>query len=1386
MGKKNMTWKTKGMNRDLSVSAFNPEFSFENRNLRLSTNEFNTLLSWVNEKGTSRLRLEDISGNLLPNNRLLGVPIGTAVINHQLIVFTTEAATLNQPQRDYIYKLNFIDVEKTKLEVTMLFGSNDISLKFNVHHPLETLVSFEAETIQKVYWTDGVNQPRVINIVGDIDQSSTTQFDFVPDLTLNEEISVQKMLGANGTFAPGVIQYAFTYYRKNGQESNIFHTTPLLYISHRDRGASPEDKIENAFKITIKNPDVNFDYLRIYSIQRTSINGTPIVKRIQDLSLEDIQGQERTYTYYANALNMPTCTLNGYTFPASEMHYTEVKQPFGPNGISITCYGEEQYDYVNADGLHVSIQDEEQGNCIWVTSDVVTYDGITAYWVFATESEESNVLKPLTYTGAKDVFDISYIDTGTTGETIDPTELFYKGGEYISAGTIEQKDGTLFLGDIEIKRDSLQDIASSIRESTEILQSTRTFYPEVISTGNYHYANQLTSYKDASRTKSIPCGGFKTNDYYRLGVQFQHKSGKWCDPIFIKDDVIFSNRPSYNTNSDIVTVPTFKGRLGGSASGQDLLTNLINAGYKKIRPVVVFPKPADRTVVCQGVVNPTLYTYNHRNVNKDLYAQASWFFRASNGGNVDSTTGAVSPFSLSGQALPYTDNGIDADTGGSYNPDEWKPASSSVPNYSIRQVEVQGDFNSANWFTIDTNFATFHSPDIEFNDQLHINDYSNTNFKQVGCVLFSCTFSDIDIQTITPTISANGSGFVHQSFTKTKNEAQNKAVHGIVSGLFYDDFIVEDWNEYAGEKNVLTSMKAMNSSVKWMVYLWNKNGALNNDINRPTGKGSMSSELKKKVVSNFRYSDTKYFTDSSLYDFDSTAKPQIFSSDHESILKFNDAIYKGNIDALLIPDDSDGQYFAYTGNTVPGGYNPLFTSTGYWWKTFYYKNGSITKDNGLYRYRASSSGGWYRTDDEARSVGNQYTDIVSKREGVRMKYKSTAHLAFKQSSINWNKSDTSDNDTANHLLPIVEIVQTPVQRFGGNTEDAFKENIWVPCGDSVRLDNRTIVSGYNVVEFNYSYGDTYYQRWDCLKTYAYTREDPNQVVEIGSFMLETHTNIDGRYDRNRGQMNNLNMSPTNFNLLNPVYSQVDNFFTYKIQDASFYNVTKYPNQITWSKTKNSGADVDLWTNVTMASTLELDGDKGTINKIVRFNDQLLCFQDTGISQILYNENTQIAATDGAPIEIVNSGKVTGKRYFSSTIGCANKWSIVSTPTGIYFADSNDKSIYLFNGQLNNLSTQGGFNTWCKWSIPSSNKVWDPTFPETNNQSPLVAYYDRMNQEILFINSSTSLAYSEKLSAFTSFYDYEGAAYFETLEDVGIWLNENTLWKHQGGDYCRFF
>jgi len=44
----------------------------------------------------------------------------------------------------------------------ILYNGN---LNFSVNCPIECLGVYENEVIQKVYWTDGLNQPRLINIV---------------------------------------------------------------------------------------------------------------------------------------------------------------------------------------------------------------------------------------------------------------------------------------------------------------------------------------------------------------------------------------------------------------------------------------------------------------------------------------------------------------------------------------------------------------------------------------------------------------------------------------------------------------------------------------------------------------------------------------------------------------------------------------------------------------------------------------------------------------------------------------------------------------------------------------------------------------------------------------------------------------------------------------------------------------------------------------------------------------------------------------------------------------------------------------------------------------------------------------------------------------------
>lgn len=1451
---KQAIFKTKGMQRDLSASAFNSKYSYENKNVRVMPTDESTLLSLINEKGNKKSSIAGIG------DYIEGIPIGQSLINDELIIFSygektelpevdieAEESTIN----DITAEESSIEIETTPLDriYKLWFDNGNLTgkllfkgdLGFDYKHPIESISFYENADIRKVYWTDGLNQPRVINIsaaTSIINKWKDDSFNFVRTLKLREDISIERNLVANGDFTPGVIQYAFTYFDKYGQESNIFYTSPLYYISYNNRGANPEDKVSNSFNIRIINPDSSFDYVRIYSIHRSSINATPTVKRVVDLTIPT----SGTYTYKTTSLSF---IGNPYTITLyKRSDGSSLKLSDVDTSSYITLSGDTYSRITFANGDSISLSSGK----IFILSFSRGYKGTASYNNSSEFSYTSTVTKNVTYT-----------DNGSSGDSVDPTELLYIGGEEVVFGTMAQKDNTLFLGDIKTKRKILDSTIRSYFRGKSITFST---YNKSISSpepkGYYPYDNQL-------KMNSYQFKTFKYLEYYRFGIQAQHYTGKWSEPIWINDvrNTVHIDTKFYESNS--IGLPVAEFTLNDST----IINRLLDNGYIRVRPVVVYPTINDREAICQGILCPTVYNVSDRYGNSP-FAQSSWFTRPNApfdeykafhysqssegqwGGDwvgLGQYLGNPSMYSRAGimsnnRTVVNSDSiqyNIDIVNKGAWA--EYRH-NAPIPTNSNRNAEIQciwnppskpcvedslDDAGVASWvsnnaenYYVDQSILTFHSPDIEFDNEVRSVDTSGLKLRIVGMVPLSAFVSDIDIETSTPVNNFYDSSELPAGFYKEPIGVENDFTYqgmgtsygdshfgwrGLISGAFWFDELT-GYKKDTGNTNYYTT--------GFVVYPWHRNGSLNNT--KFATDGYRSAMLSKKRLSNMRFSYKSVYMDPSniwnAYVSGNSTRTGIsgvavFDSNEVSLIRLpaqensglTDINYYGNVDKLLtisrIGDKKDGYPIMTTGvQSAETNAHTLFNS-------------------------------------DYTQVDSRFTDQITGTDPVRIKYKSTPHavLALNYSTsgaqrvlptikdgnpseswnvnyvggnypsgthVFWDKSKSINSVSQDVLttnifgpvsaLPSIqhgwlwlgELYNDSVQnRFGGQTEEAFENNLWVPCGDPVSLVD-TIEGVKSSITIKWTEGDTYYQRYDHLKTYPFTTEDQNQVTDIVSFMCETRVNIDGRYDRNRGQTSNFAITPENFNLMNDVYSQQNNFFNYRTINPNKLNLDNFHNSITWTKTKTAGELVDTWTNITLASTLDLDGDKGNVRALRRFNNNIIAFQDRGISQVLYNENMQIASTEGVPIEIANSGKVNGKRYMTDKVGCTNKWSICETPNGIYFIDDITKGIFLFNGQLNNISDKLGFHSWINKASDGID-IWNPV-----DFDGFVTYYDKVNGDVFFISRDECLGYSEPLGQFTSFYSYENTPFFANLQDRGIWIKDGNLWLHNEGDYNIFF
>lgn len=1209
--------------------------------------------------------------------------IGHCLINNYLILFTLNKSD----NKSAIWRVDLNSkTDENHYIISRLYSGN---LNFNTEYPIQALPYYESEDIQKVYWTDGLNTPRSINISpkgdSEIENYNDISFDFIPkNLELQEKIYVQKEYKSGGLFHSGVIQYALTYYNLFGAETPIIYVTPLYYISPLGRGGSPEETVDNSFEITITGFDSKFSRFRLYSIQRTSINGTPIVKLIHQGKIASFQ---------------------------------------------------------------------------------------------------------------------KLIDTGKIGETVDPYSLLTKGGNDFTAETLCQKDNTLFFGNIQIKLPEFPVNWESLTESAfrgnsgeecPIDTKIEVLPCEEISTeSNIPHRSSLIEYS----------AGFQRGEYYRLGLQFQHETGVWSEPIWIKDVQVDSSLPmgllninNYSVNhgnyiqssqagdssdSNIPVRTYLQLDLSTSLKGKEYIEAFLAKGYRKVRGLIAEPSLLYRTIKCQGVVNPVLYNMSEPDIMK-----ASWIFRPAH-----RVTDYIYDYSsMSGRITTWWPATTLPQTVGHHTKSLFEP-----PDYTLTyELQGYGDDVSFKIPSGNDSLVTFNSPDILWDMDAQYYARQSTQWKYVGNIYCKCAWAYDEANV---GADLNGSlGWKSRGLFRVPGDC------GWLSQPVYEANWVDDVST-----DTYGIMPGWDFT-RFLVHMWQKTGSLNNDVSR-SGQGSI---LNSKLIYHYRIGK-------SLYNIDREADSLLgvgLSTENSPNTIINGITYKGSIDTTLTMDyfnyalhwgvhstTDDWSHLICTVHSRPAmdgdTRNLYFWNSSGWQKIYpiyeYTKpNDSVRLTSyGLSPEEIAVKEGYegpiadlnFNLINDQFPIGDDIPQLTGDQGLIRMKYQSTPHLVLQLNSLKDNLLNPLYeylSDSIGPRLPIVNLL-VPYDAdsfYGGISELALSALTWIPAGPAVVLD-----TGKCTVD--YKWGDTYFNTWECLKTYPYTNEDINRVTDILTFACESHVNLDGRYDRNRGYTNKI-VSPANFNLMNNVYSQHDNYFSYSITNKEAYNIKEFPNQIVYSLEKSPNEETDTWANITLASFYNLDGTKGGIRYLVTWQDKIYCFQDTRISLVSFNPRVQIPTSDGTPIEISNNYKLEGAVSITENIGCENARNIAVTPNGLYFIDFTSRELYILSSQgIINLSDKCNMRS-CFKSLPRGK--WKAT--EKGYTTQLM--YEPINQDLYIITADNCLCYSEKLGEFTSFMSYEDT-YFIVSYNMKTFIGHNdfiennlTLYQMFGGKYNVFF
>jgi len=1283
----------KGLDTDTSINKYSNDKYYDARNIRILTNDSLT------SGAISNFPRPDIEISYGGSGRKV---LGTTMVRDTLVVFCVhessgESLILKSEEGNANFILVYSDI------------NSDTKLEFNVDNPIRGVGRYESETVQKVYWCDGLNPNSYINIADTYDMGvgtsyEATLFRLTPNSELHSPIPQEVISG--GSLESGIIYYTYQLYRNYGSETSMSSSSFGVPLSSRNgselnefRGDEVGVNTGQSVEVEFNNLDSDFDRIKIYSLLFTDIDADPVINLISD---REYTGDTLTIID-SGAISLESLTtteflgMGGRVF-SSETLETKYNYLF-PGNIK------ESRSDIDFDARAYRYKIQQLDGVVGVGNDVIT-TGLFFRATFPSGLKElgnsiyatitPNESTPINLTVAAKTYEeldelIYTFETPDPGGVWDdPTNLEFGEGEVVYHSGILYRS---LVDHINIEPGTnptywhvFFDPASStvisdgagIYSQIETVGGAQTnIYPGddlTLIAENHDAINQFNNFeKDLEWFRS----GERTSEdefKYNSGGSIIGGSGLNISYLFTTESIAANRQTASSvalrdilTKDDSFLNPILAGKYKGYKRnevyrfGIEFIFKNGQKSFVKWIGDIRFPTMGDEPLTTDApnsvdneqlglflTVNLTYFEANY----PEEYASLSGIkvVRAKRT-DLDKNIlyqGLSGPY----QYVPW-DNADDPSTYGSY---------SVIPNstdirkglIAVEDTDYPGSIGTAVEVDLSDNLYEFNSPDLIIGGS--ISHRSSDSVYYAGA---------LEINRHTDSPHATG-GSNEQPYFNERNYA-DRGVYNF--GL-------------KQEVNNITESKL------------NFDGSTNN------GHSYFSSETLNNRTIMWRS-----------------------SGDDDGIRDKH----------LVLDLDTSPAFKTKVGNLLPPA----------WLTSRTYKLHDIVANPGLsiyYRSLVSNNQGNLPSSSPAewQEVNIEKDTFIG--DYVRNKFGSQ-----------YGGNSYSARQLTSFIPTVCKITTGEVVEF-----------IPISEFDNVNKEADLRVFG----------GDTYVSNFDYMRTTS-DREAPHSsgytMQEYITFPVETPYNLDYRRDeiikyftgyaeadaasndnyklqvtKEKGVTDYPTLYPdqlTDLNLYNDAYSRNNDITTNTIRPDNFQTDFTLDTMVLASNKKFNGEYIDNWTKYDFNTFLEIDSSYGPINVLKNYNNKLFYFQDNGFGVLAVEDREQISANSGIPLTLGTGAVLERYDYVSTHFGCLRDEAVLATPNNLYFVDELDKSIRVISdSDLNgNLSKIKGVSHKLQSNLLASGSDY------------IALGFDPRHKEVLFSFDNDTIVYSELLQQFTSMY-----------------------------------